>query len=318
MCPVYASNWMRNNNCLFNPSGIRDYIITQSKCICGVKVLADDLIPNHTLRSTISNMLGTRATSTTASGTGKHKSSSGSNPDPKLQSPATSAASGRDLKQSMDHLVSSASPNAGVVQVAKEEDQVDRPQKNLDLKSKAEGSAGCSVERAVPIADPLKEKDVSESTLKDSTISGTLETKVARPDQLKKKRKKADSTKIVHPNNGDYGYNVPFDPAYCNPFNGGYPMATDPYMYGSMGYGGYPMGPFGINPFGNMPPQVPFGNMPPQAPFGNMPPQALAMQGYPANYQRYITNHIELVFSLLLIEMNIDTSQWYNLVFCVF
>jgi E3 ubiquitin-protein ligase RBBP6 len=248
---------------------IRDYIITQSKCICGVKVLADDLIPNHTLRSTISNMLGTRASSTTG-GTGKHKSSSGSNPDPKLQSPTTSAASGKDLK------LPSASPDAGV-QVAREDDQV------VQQKTKTEGSAGGSMEKTVSIADPLKLNDVSESTLKGSTISGTLEPKGARTDQLKKKRKKADSTKIVHPNNANYGYNVPFDPAYCNPFNGGYPFVTDPYMYGPMGmpYGGYPMGPFGVDPFGNMPPQ---------APFGNMPLQALAMQGYPANYQSWETN----------------------------
>jgi E3 ubiquitin-protein ligase RBBP6 len=262
-----------------------------------VKVLADDLIPNHTLRSTISNMLGARACST-ASGTGKHKSSSGSNPDPKLQSPTTSAASGKDMKkQCMDHLLPSASPDAGVVQVAREDDHVDQQ------KTKTEGSAGGSVQTAVPIADPLKLNDVSESTLKGSTISGTLEPKVAKT----KRRKKADSTKIACPNNADYGYNVPFDAAYCNPFNGGYPMVTDPYMYNTMGmpYGGYPMDPFGVNPFGNMPLQAPFGNMPPgpfsnmsqqapfgnmpqQAPFGNMPPQALHMQGYPANYQRYI------------------------------
>ncbi|CAM0875573.1 unnamed protein product [Alopecurus aequalis] len=286
LCNKVMADAVLTSKCCFNSfcdKCIRDYIITKSKCICGVKVLADDLVPNQTLRTAISSMLGTRASSTTASGTGKHKSSSGSNPDPKLQSPATSAASGKDMKQSVDHLVSSASPEAGV-QVAREDDQVDRPQK-----SKAEGSAGCSVERAVPIAEPLKQKDVSESTLKGSTISGTLEQKVARPDQLKKKRKKADSTKIVHPNNADYGYNAPFDPAYCNPFNGGYPpMVNDPYMYGSMGmpYGNYPMGPFGVNPFGNMPPQAPFGNMPPQAPFG-MPPQALAMQGYPPNYQSW-------------------------------
>jgi E3 ubiquitin-protein ligase RBBP6 len=203
------------------------------------------------------------------------------------------------LKQGKDRLLSSASPDAGV-QVATADDQVDQQ------KTKTEGSAGGSVENTVPTAAPLKLDDVSETTLKGSIISGTLEPKVAKTDLVKKKRKKADSTKIVRPNNADYGYNAPFDPAYCNPFNSGYPMVTDPYMYGSMGmaYGGYPMGPFGVNPFGNMPPQAPFGNMPPQAPFGNMPPQALAMQGYPANYQRYIISYIELVSSLLLIEMN--------------
>jgi hypothetical protein len=42
---------------LFN-TGIRDYIIEQSKCVCGVlNVLADDLLPNKTLRDTINHIL---------------------------------------------------------------------------------------------------------------------------------------------------------------------------------------------------------------------------------------------------------------------
>jgi hypothetical protein len=42
---------------LFN-TGIRDYIISKSKCVCGVSnVLADDLLPNKTLRDTINRIL---------------------------------------------------------------------------------------------------------------------------------------------------------------------------------------------------------------------------------------------------------------------
>ncbi|PNT74347.1 hypothetical protein BRADI_1g13180v3 [Brachypodium distachyon] len=291
LCNKVMADAVLTSKCCFDSfcdKCIRDYIITQSKCICGVKVLADDLIPNHTLRSTISNLLATRTSSTT-SGTGKHRSSSGSNPDPKSQSHITSTALERDMKQCTDNQLSSASPDGGV-QVATEDNKVSWAQENLDQKSKAEDSARCSVQKAVPSANALKLKDVSESTLKNSTISGALEAKVARTDQLKKKRKKADSTKIVHSNNANYGYNVPFDPAYSNSgynvpfdpaysnaFNSGYPWVTEPYMYGAMGmaYGGYPMGPFGANPF------------------GNIPPQALAMQGYPASYQNW-ENHSAL------------------------
>lgn len=144
---------------------------------------------------------------------------------------------------------------------------------NVDLKSKDKGSsAGWSVEKAVPSADVLKLKDGSESTSKDTTISGTLELKAARTDKLKK-RKKSDSTKIGHPNIADYGYSTPLDPAYYSPFNSVYPWVTEPYMYGSLGmpYGGYPMGPYGVNSI------------------SNMPPQTLAMQGYPANYPSWET-----------------------------
>lgn len=39
-------------------SGIRDYIISKSMCVCGAtNVLADDLLPNKTLRDTINRIL---------------------------------------------------------------------------------------------------------------------------------------------------------------------------------------------------------------------------------------------------------------------
>lgn len=39
-------------------SGIRDHIIAKSKCVCGeTDVLADDLLPNKTLRDAINRIL---------------------------------------------------------------------------------------------------------------------------------------------------------------------------------------------------------------------------------------------------------------------
>lgn len=252
---------------------IRDYIIAESKCICGVKALADDLIPNQTLRSTISNMLGTRASSG-GSGTTKHRSSSGSNPDPMLQSHTPSAASARDMKQSTDVQLSAASAPDDGLQVATEGDLVKQPLVKLaasvDILSKDEGnSAEVSAEKALASAEVFKVKDRSELASKVTTVSGALDHSATRADQPKKKRKKASLAKNVQPNNIDYGYNVPFDPACYNPFISGYPWVTDPYMCDPMGmpYGGYPMHPYGVNSF-------------------SMLPQALAMQGYPANYQR--------------------------------
>uniref|UniRef100_A0A0E0D471 DWNN domain-containing protein n=1 Tax=Oryza meridionalis TaxID=40149 RepID=A0A0E0D471_9ORYZ len=259
LCNKVMADAVLTSKCCFDSfcdKCIRDYIITQSKCICGVKVLADDLIPNQTLRSTIGNMLATRASSIT-SGTGKHRSSSGSNVDPNSASQTPSAAL---EKQSKDHHISSAAPDAGL-QVATE--HVSHLEHKLttgvDLEVKDEGnSAGILVEKIVPTAD-ARLKDVTDSTSKPATISGTMEPKASKTDQLKKKRKKADSTKIVHPNNANYGYSIPFDPAYCNPYVSGYPWLTDPYMYGPAGmpYGGYLMGPYGVNSIGNMPLQFP-------------------------------------------------------------
>jgi len=222
-------------------------------------------------------MLGTQASSG-GSGTTRHRSSSGSNPDPKIQSHTASATSTREVKQSTDHQL--PAPDGGALQVATGGALVNQPLEKLAatarILSKDEGnSAEVSAEKAVANAEALKVKDGSESTSKATTVSGALKHDVTRTDQPKKKRKKADLTKNVQPNNVGYGYNVPFDPAYYSPFNNGYPWATEPYMYSSMGmpYTGYPMDPYCVNTFTGMPPQV------------------LAMQGYPASYQRYVLSY---------------------------
>lgn len=47
-------------------AGIRDYIINKSMCVCGAtSILADDLLPNKTLRETISRILEAPPTSST-------------------------------------------------------------------------------------------------------------------------------------------------------------------------------------------------------------------------------------------------------------
>uniref|UniRef100_A0A0D9VX37 DWNN domain-containing protein n=1 Tax=Leersia perrieri TaxID=77586 RepID=A0A0D9VX37_9ORYZ len=159
-------------------------------------------------------------------------------------------------------MTTESAPNAGLQVVA--EDHASHLEHKLtttgvDLEVKDEGnSAGLSVEKAVPTADARLE-DGSKSISKVNIISGTLEPKTSKTDQPKKKRKKGDSTKIVHPSNANYDYSIPFDPAYYNPYVGGYPWLTEPYMYGSMGmpYGGYPMGPYDVNSIVNMPLQFP-------------------------------------------------------------
>ena len=51
--------------CIFL-AGIRDYIINKSICVCGAtSILADDLLPNKTLRETISRILEAPPTSST-------------------------------------------------------------------------------------------------------------------------------------------------------------------------------------------------------------------------------------------------------------
>lgn len=95
---------MKNNPAslfVFLSSGIRDYIIAQSKCVCGVEILADDLIPNQTVRSTISSMLSSRGGGH-SNGTGNLASSNSSNFDGKSISFTASAVLKGDNQQLMD------------------------------------------------------------------------------------------------------------------------------------------------------------------------------------------------------------------------
>ncbi|KAL6894530.1 hypothetical protein ACP4OV_008628 [Aristida adscensionis] len=277
LCKKVMTDAVLTSKCCFDSfcdKCIRDHIITKSNCICGAKVLADTLIPNHTLRSTISNMLSTRASSGT-SGTTKHRSSSGSNPDPKLQIHTPSAASEKEMKQPIDHNLSeAAAPDGGLKVIT--EGPLEKLVANADLLSKDEvNSAELSADKAVASGD-LEVKDGNRSTLKATSVTGALKQNTTRTDQPKKKQKKqkkASSSKSVQPKNASFDYNIPLDTAYYNPFVTGYPWVTEPYMYGSMGmpYGGYPMDPYGISSM------------------NSMPLQALAMQGYPASYHRHET-----------------------------
>lgn len=54
-------------------SGIRDQIISKSRCVCGATdVLADDLLPNKTLRDTINRILEAGNDSTENAGSVGH------------------------------------------------------------------------------------------------------------------------------------------------------------------------------------------------------------------------------------------------------
>lgn len=53
--------------------GIRDHIISKSMCVCGAtNILADDLLPNKTLRDTINRILESNNSSAENAGSALH------------------------------------------------------------------------------------------------------------------------------------------------------------------------------------------------------------------------------------------------------
>ncbi|XBI29530.1 hypothetical protein VPH35_053498 [Triticum aestivum] len=99
ICKEVMADAVVASKCCFNSfcdRCIRAHIVANCKCACGAKASADDLIPNPTLRTTISNILTARA-GTASSGAGKQSSSAASNevaaPTRQAQSPAASQES---------------------------------------------------------------------------------------------------------------------------------------------------------------------------------------------------------------------------------
>ncbi|KAB5564103.1 hypothetical protein DKX38_004157 [Salix brachista] len=85
------------------PLCIRDHIISKSKCVCGVSnVLADDLLPNKTLRDTINRILesGNSSAENVGSAFQVQDMESARCPPPKIPSPTQSAASMGEHKPS--------------------------------------------------------------------------------------------------------------------------------------------------------------------------------------------------------------------------
>ncbi|CAN0842367.1 E3 ubiquitin ligase PQT3-like [Linum grandiflorum] len=280
LCKEVMKDASLTSKCCFNSfcdKCIRDYIISKSRCVCGAtSVLADDLLPNKTLRDTINRILesGNSSADNAGSTFQVQDMESARCPQPKFPSPTQSAAS-------------------------KEEPRL-LPSVEESTKPKVEPPT--IEEKHVPTQQPAVEKpitskvpDVSEAThdsmsMKEPASQGSaplmdeeVQQKLAQADAAKKKKKK----KVRVPPNADMwkgpqdlaaeNFMMPMGmpPAPYNPYMmPGMQPGMDPFM-GPFGgpmppFMGYGMGPLDMPPFGGMMPPDPFGGqgymMPPMLP----------------------------------------------------
>nr|CAD1841669.1 unnamed protein product [Ananas comosus var. bracteatus] len=255
---------------------IREYILLRSMCICGAtNILADDLVPNKTLRDTIINMVVSKSSS---------KSTTTENSQSQLQiqdvesaccvkhkaPPSTlAAASESELKQNSVE----DSPST------KEGNKI-APDSNCARKSR---------EKAAETIDLLESTSQLMSGTKSKSqqsaaTSGVVKEKVLNNEQGKKKKKKTNSTEsdFAAVNMQWSGFpdidagnwvNFPVHQASYNPYwaSGGFPGGFDAYMtpyMASVPYTGYSSAPL----------DVLVGNILPQGSYG--------MQGYSSVGQR--------------------------------
>ncbi|CAN6311040.1 unnamed protein product [Urochloa humidicola] len=283
LCKEVMKDAVLTSKCCFRSfcdKCIRDYIINKSVCVCGAtSILADDLLPNKTLRETISRILEAPPSSSTenvGSMVQVQDMESALPVQPKVRSPAVSAASKEAAKAPTPV---EESPDAESLNGAKAT--------NNDLSS--------SDKKATTIPDvaegTMESKNVKEDKPVEVTpVAKDSQEKLPAGEQVKKKKKK----KTRAPGNADEQWKnfqdfgaenfagMPLGPTGAfNPYwGGGVPLPMD-YMGapfpGPMPYMGYPPAPF--DPFG--------GGVLPQDPF--MPPGYM-MPGVPRDLSELAVN----------------------------
>ncbi|CAM0944739.1 unnamed protein product [Alopecurus aequalis] len=266
LCKEVMKDAVLTSKCCFRSfcdKCIRDYIINKSVCVCGAtSILADDLLPNKTLRETISRILEAPPTSSTENAGSMvqiQDMESALPAQPKIRSPAVSAASKEEPK-SPTHI--EESPDA---------------ESHSGFKANVDVSSSDKKTTTVPdIAEgTMDSKNVKNEKTPDVThVTKEAQEKLPAGDQVKKKKKKkvralGNAEEQWNNNYPDFGAEnfagMPMGPTgNFNPYwAGGMPLPMD-YMGapfpGPMPYMGYPPGPF--DPFG--------GGVLPQDPF--MPP----------------------------------------------
>ncbi|XP_004513229.1 E3 ubiquitin ligase PQT3-like isoform X2 [Cicer arietinum] len=247
---------------------IRDYIMSKSACVCSAtNILADDLLPNKTLRDAINRILESGNSSTENAGSTYQVQDMESSrcTQPKVPSPTSSATSKGGPKVSP---VNEGLKN--IQEIADERNAVSAPQQT---------SEQVTIPRAADVSEATHESmSVKEPASQGSAklVEEEVQQKVVPMDAGKKKKKK--KVRTMAPPANDFQWKTPHDlgaenymmpmgpppPSYNSYWNGMQPCMDGfmaPYpgpMQMQMQMMGYGLGPFDM-PFAGGMPQDPFG-----------------------------------------------------------
>ncbi|CAH2078783.1 unnamed protein product [Thlaspi arvense] len=260
---------------------IRDHIIAKSMCVCGAtNVLADDLLPNKTLRDTIDRILesGNSSAENAGSMCQVQDMESARCPPSKVLSPTTSAASGGEKKQAPsnnNNETSTLKPSLEIAEITsapRESAELVKVEKPVDASDHTRGS--------------LNGKEAAVTQVNTQVIKEEIPQQVASGEQGKKKKKKAripgpDTQWNPMQNIPGPDYMMPMGPGPTNHqfFNGVQPgfNGVQPGFNGfHQGFNGFP-GPYP----GAMPPFMGYGMSPMDMPYGGvMHPGPFAAPGF--------------------------------------
>ncbi|XP_044485793.1 E3 ubiquitin ligase PQT3-like isoform X2 [Mangifera indica] len=265
LCKEVMKDAVLTSKCCFKSfcdKCIRDHIISKAMCVCGAtNILADDLLPNKTLRDTINRILESgNSSAENAGSTFQVQDMESARLQPKIPSPTMSAASKGEQQPSP---IVEETP---IMKEMAEGKAVIAPQKVLEKP------------RAVAKAPEVSEATLESMSVKEPASQGSaplaeeeVQQKMASGEAGKKKKKK----KVRMPANGmppndiqwktpqelaAESYMMPLGPAAYNPYWTGIQPGMEGYgapFGGAMPYMGYGMPPLDM-PFGGIMPQDPF------------------------------------------------------------
>ncbi|XP_012475879.1 E3 ubiquitin ligase PQT3-like [Gossypium raimondii] len=262
LCKEVMKDAVLTSKCCFTSfcdKCIRDHIISKLMCVCGASnILADDLLPNKTLRDTINRILesGNSSADNAGSTFQVQDMESARCPQPKIPSPTASAASKGEQKP------------------------VSAKEECPDVYDKANEVKVAIPQQVLEKVKVVKAADASEATLESMSVKEPasqgsaplaeeeVQQKVASGDAGKKKKKKkvrllANELQWKTPQDlAAENYMMSMGPSAYNPYWAGMQPGMDGFMgpyAGAMPYmGGYGLGPLDM-PFGGVMPPDPFG-----------------------------------------------------------
>ncbi|CAA0823126.1 DWNN domain- a CCHC-type zinc finger [Striga hermonthica] len=242
---------------------IRDHIISKSMCVCGAtNILADDLLPNKTLRDTINRILESNNNSTENGGSAfQVQDMESRNPQAKVPSPTQSVASKgqqmsapppqrEDTPKVGDIVEENKASNLHLVQVKGR--SIDVP----DV-SEATHDSRTVKEAASRGSGPLADEEVQQKPVSGEAGKKKKKKKIRMPPGAPDMQWR-NAQELVPEN-----YMMPLGPSAFNPYWNGIQPGLDGFM--PPPYGG-PMPPYmgyGFNPM-----EVPFPGAVPHDPFG--------------------------------------------------
>ncbi|XP_074579444.1 E3 ubiquitin ligase PARAQUAT TOLERANCE 3-like [Curcuma longa] len=265
LCKEVMKDAVLTSKCCFRSfcdKCIRDYIISKLMCNCGAtNILADDLLPNKTLRETINRILESATSSTENAGSlvQVQDMESALPAQPKVPSPTLSAASKDEAKHPTMDQSSHMKDGEVASEITTENNEL------ISLDKKAAGTA--NVSEATPESLSKGQKSPENAPIVTEDVH---EMQPVGEQAKKKKKKKARVPATVsdmqwrgYQDLGAENFGMPFAASGYNPYWGsGMPLGVDASYVTPFGapmpYMGYPPGPFDVSFGGGMFSQDPF------------------------------------------------------------